>query len=79
MELTKSADASDIQDPSVVGDLITYKFTSTNTGNVKLTNVTITDPLAGLSALTYTWPGYSGRVASRAVRDGYGNVRHHAG
>ncbi|NQD87631.1 DUF11 domain-containing protein, partial [Paenarthrobacter sp. CM16] len=62
LELTKSADASAIQDPSVVGDQITYTFTSTNTGNVKLTNVSITDPLAGLSALTYTWPGTPGEL-----------------
>ncbi|MFW0776066.1 DUF7507 domain-containing protein, partial [Paenarthrobacter nitroguajacolicus] len=31
-----------------------------NTGNVTLTNVSITDPLAGLSALAYTWPGAAG-------------------
>ncbi|MGO4146141.1 hypothetical protein AB4Y77_13750 [Paenarthrobacter sp. YAF11_1] len=62
LEFTKSADASDIQDPSVVGDQITYTFTSTNTGNVPLTGVTINDPLAGLSALTYTWPGTAGTL-----------------
>ncbi|MEJ1115661.1 hypothetical protein WBN73_15345 [Paenarthrobacter sp. CCNWLY172] len=62
MELTKTADASGVQDPSVVGDQITYTFTSTNTGNVKLTGVVINDPLAGLSALTYTWPGTPGEL-----------------
>ncbi|MGF6835969.1 putative repeat protein (TIGR01451 family), partial [Paenarthrobacter sp. TE4293] len=62
MEFSKSADASDIQDPSVVGDQITYTFTSTNTGNVSLTNVSINDPLAGLSALTYNWPGVAGTL-----------------
>ncbi|MEQ4566698.1 hypothetical protein [Paenarthrobacter sp. CAP02] len=62
MELTKSADASAIQSPSVVGDKITYTFTSKNTGNVKLTGVVINDPLAGLSALTYTWPGAAGEL-----------------
>ncbi|MFW0776065.1 DUF7507 domain-containing protein, partial [Paenarthrobacter nitroguajacolicus] len=60
MEFSKSADASGIQDPSVVGDIITYTFTSKNTGNVTLKDVTITDPLAGLSALTYAWPGAAG-------------------
>ncbi|MFK0003213.1 hypothetical protein [Paenarthrobacter sp. NPDC090522] len=62
MEFTKSADASAIKDPAVVGDLITYTFTAKNTGNVKLSGVTINDPLAGLSALSYTWPGTSGEL-----------------
>ncbi|MGJ3190552.1 DUF7507 domain-containing protein, partial [Paenarthrobacter sp. FR1] len=62
MQFTKSADASAIQNPSVVGDLITYTFTAKNTGNVKLTDVSINDPLAGLSALTYTWPGTPGEL-----------------
>ncbi|WP_426005422.1 DUF7507 domain-containing protein [Paenarthrobacter sp. NyZ202] len=62
MEFSKSSDASAIQDPAVIGDLLTYTFTAKNTGNVKLTNVSITDPLAGLSALTYTWPGAPGEL-----------------
>ncbi|MGJ0386300.1 DUF7507 domain-containing protein [Paenarthrobacter nicotinovorans] len=62
MEFTKSADASGIQNPSLVGDRITYTFTAKNTGNVKLSNVSITDPLAGLSALAYTWPGTAGEL-----------------
>ncbi|SEH56839.1 MULTISPECIES: DUF11 domain-containing protein [unclassified Leifsonia] len=47
------------------GDTITYTFTATNTGNVTLTGVAITDPLPGLSALTYgTWPsGTAGTLA----------------
>jgi uncharacterized repeat protein (TIGR01451 family) len=41
-------------DPSVSnfsqsGDTITYKFTVTNTGNVELTNITISDPAASVS------------------------------
>ncbi|MBO1738489.1 DUF11 domain-containing protein [Leifsonia sp. TF02-11] len=45
-----------------VGDTIDYTFTATNTGNVTLTGVTITDPLAGLSALTFSWPGTPGTL-----------------
>ncbi|MBP2267959.1 putative repeat protein (TIGR01451 family) [Pseudarthrobacter sp. PvP004] len=62
MECSVSADASDIQQSPVVGDRITYTFASKNTGNVPLTNVSITDPLAGLSALSYTWPGIPGEL-----------------
>jgi LPXTG-site transpeptidase (sortase) family protein len=42
-------------DPEIfveVGDLITYTFTATNDGAFSLSNVNITDPLPGLSALT---------------------------
>ncbi|MCI0155682.1 DUF11 domain-containing protein [Leifsonia shinshuensis] len=46
-----------------VGDTVDYTFTATNTGNVTLTGVTITDPLPGLSALAYTWPGAVGTLS----------------
>ena len=46
-----------------VGSVITYSFTARNTGNTTLTGVSIADPLPGLSALAYTWPGTAGRLA----------------
>jgi uncharacterized repeat protein (TIGR01451 family) len=45
------------------GDGVSYDFEVVNTGNVTLTDVTITDPMTGLSALTYTWPGTAGVLA----------------
>lgn len=42
------------------GDTIQYRFTATNTGNVTLTGVVVADPLPGLSALVYIWPGAPG-------------------
>ncbi len=45
-----------------VGDTVEYSFVATNSGNVTLTGVTITDPLPGLSALTFTWPGTPGTL-----------------
>ncbi|OII15784.1 hypothetical protein BIU97_14030 [Curtobacterium sp. MCBA15_009] len=45
-----------------VGDTVTYTFTVRNAGNTTLTGVAVSDPLAGLSALTYSWPGTSGRL-----------------
>jgi uncharacterized repeat protein (TIGR01451 family) len=49
------------------GSTITYTLTSQNTGNVTLTGVVIRDPLVGLSALTYTWPGDKGVLAPNEI------------
>ena len=45
-----------------VGDTVNYTFTVRNSGNQTLTGVAVSDPLAGLSSLTYSWPGSSGRL-----------------
>ena len=62
LTLKKTANASHVSNPSQVGETITYTFTATNTGNITLTEVVIVDPLPGLSALTYTWPGTAGTL-----------------
>ncbi|WP_181157581.1 LPXTG cell wall anchor domain-containing protein [Microbacterium sp. MYb62] len=46
-----------------VGDTIEYTFTATNTGNVTLTDVSISDELKGLSEIVYAWPGETGVLA----------------
>ncbi|UKA50236.1 hypothetical protein LFT48_01445 [Arthrobacter sp. FW305-123] len=62
MEFSFSADASGLSSPSVVGDRISYSFTSKNTGNVPLTDVVINNAKAGVSAVAYTWPGLPGQL-----------------
>ncbi|WP_017791926.1 DUF7507 domain-containing protein [Leucobacter salsicius] len=48
---------------ALAGDKVEYTFVATNTGNVTLSDVVITDPLTGLSSLTYQWPGATGVLA----------------
>jgi uncharacterized repeat protein (TIGR01451 family)/fimbrial isopeptide formation D2 family protein len=48
ISLVKTADDSATSNGGQVGDQITYTFTITNTGNVTLNNVTLTDSLPGL-------------------------------
>jgi uncharacterized repeat protein (TIGR01451 family) len=45
------------------GDSVHYDFVATNTGNVTLHGVAVTDPKSGLSALSYSWPGQPGTLA----------------
>lgn len=49
IELTKSSDPVDTL--PAVGETITYTFVATNTGNVTLTDVSISDPMPGVSGL----------------------------
>ncbi|MEV8213468.1 hypothetical protein AB0P25_07050, partial [Leifsonia sp. NPDC077715] len=63
LSLVKTADASGVQAPAKPGDVITYHFALQNTGNTTLTGVAVTDPLPGLSAITYVWPGAAGVLA----------------
>ncbi|OAN38065.1 beta strand repeat-containing protein [Microbacterium sp. H83] len=61
--LTTTKSGSVTQGAGGVGSTVTYTFTARNSGNTTLTNVAITDPLPGLSALAYTWPGVAGTLA----------------
>jgi uncharacterized repeat protein (TIGR01451 family) len=47
--MAKSASPSTVGE---AGEVITYTFHVTNTGNVTVTDVTVTDPMSGLSAIT---------------------------
>ena len=42
------------------GDLVTYGFTVTNTGNTTVTGVRLSDPLVGLSAIDFEGAGFPG-------------------
>ena len=49
LAIIKTADASALSSPVVLGQEVAYSFTITNTGNVTLTNVRLEDPLPGLT------------------------------
>ena len=56
LSIVKTVDKTDIKD-AVAGETLTYSFTVTNTGNVTLHDVNITDDLDGLSNIEYDWSG----------------------
>src|SRR5690606_17572905 len=57
LELVKSVTSAG---PYAEGDTITYQFVVENTGDVTLTNVSVTDELVGLGPISYDWPGADG-------------------
>ncbi|MFJ5958989.1 hypothetical protein ACIQC5_23860 [Paenarthrobacter sp. NPDC092416] len=62
LEFSNTADASAVGDPARANDVVTYKFTARNVGNVALRDVAINDPLSGLRKLAYKWPGTPGEL-----------------
>ena len=54
VELRKRAITTGVQNPTAVGDEITYEFEICNTGNVVLFNVLIEDPLTNVTGLPLT-------------------------
>ena len=68
--LTKSAGAPS---GNTAGSTIAYSFVVTNTGNVTLTTVGVTDPKVGSVSCPVT------TLAARAVDDVYGDLHHHPG
>ncbi|WP_373396584.1 hypothetical protein V8V91_17735 [Algoriphagus halophilus] len=58
---------------NAAGDVITYTFDVSNNRNVTLTDVTVSDPLSGLSAITLR-SGYLGTGREPGV---HGNLYHH--
>jgi uncharacterized repeat protein (TIGR01451 family) len=56
IEFSKAADKSQVK----VGDVITFTMTGTNTGNITLYDVTVDDPMEGLTNKTCVFPGETG-------------------
>ncbi|KQR36191.1 hypothetical protein ASF80_18575, partial [Microbacterium sp. Leaf159] len=56
-----------VRGDGAVGDIIDYSFTIENTGNVTVSAITLTDPLAGLSVPDVRWPGEPGVLAPGEV------------
>ncbi len=70
ISLAKTLDGATDPDASgdhSVGDVLTFRFVATNTGNVTLTGVTVSDPMAGLSALSCTPSAPAGLAPGAAL------------
>jgi uncharacterized repeat protein (TIGR01451 family) len=67
LALSKSVRTTGLTTPPRAGQSLTYVFEVENTGNATLSSVTVTDPLAGLGTLTWTWPGTAGVLAPGAT------------
>lgn len=61
ISLTKSISSAALSTPPQAGDIITYAFTITNTGNVNLDTVDLTDAVAGVTVLNPS--GWTGPLA----------------
>ncbi|MFJ6533296.1 hypothetical protein [Microbacterium sp. NPDC091662] len=60
LKLTKTSALPDAQSPKA-GDIVKYRFTIENTGNVTAHDITIDDPMQGLSEVVFgDWPGEEG-------------------
>jgi uncharacterized repeat protein (TIGR01451 family) len=62
VRFSKSADTTGVGSPAKVGDTIRYEFEVVNDSTAKIRGVVIEDPLPGLSAITYNWPGVPGEL-----------------
>lgn len=74
IQLVKTA-VLDGSDPVAPGDTIRYRFEATNLGSVTLHDVTVTDPMTGLSGLVLTWPGADGVLGPRQTVVGTAEYR----
>jgi uncharacterized repeat protein (TIGR01451 family) len=65
MTVTKTADASALSSPAVPGDVITYTILVNNSGNVSLSNVSVTDPQIGGDVTgSCVFPATAGELAA---------------
>ena len=70
--LVKTADTSALSNPPEEGETITYRFAVTNTGNVTLTGITVTENLIGatvLGTITSLDPGVTDTTSITATYD----------